>query len=232
MQVDERLISWFRFYLFGRFILGVSHEVDNYLSVVLGFAELIKINPSNEEKVIKSSEKIINSASSLSRMMKKYSFYLREQQEEDLIFDIRETIDELITFAGYDLKRNNVEIKTEMPDEGFLLRGNKRDFAFILINIMINASESMTSGGGCQTIELSRDEDNIVITVSDEGEGIPHGLSEKVFETGFTTKGESYRLGLGLPVSRYLAKKIGATISFTSEAGKGTEFTIRVPSQT
>jgi hypothetical protein len=77
MQVDDRLILRFRFYLFGRFILGVSYEVDNYLSDVLGFAELIKFNSSNEEKVIKSSERIINTASSFSRMIKKYSFYLR-----------------------------------------------------------------------------------------------------------------------------------------------------------
>lgn len=229
MQVDEKLISWYRFYLFGRFIPGASHEIDNYLSVTLGFSELIKINASVEDKVIKSSEKIMNSSEKLSKLMKKYSFYLREHKEEDMIFDIKVTIDELLTFAGYDLKRSGVVIRRKIPDEGFLMHGNKRDFGLMLLNIMVNASESMVNRGGCQTLEVFRDSDKMVISVTDEGVGIPGALSEEIFKAGYTTKEENYRLGLGLPVSLYLAKKFGASIGFSSEVGGGTQFTIKIP---
>lgn len=162
--------------------------------------------------------------------MKKYSYFAGEQQEEDTLFEINETIHEIITFAGYQLRKNGVGLNIDLPDEGLFLHGGRKDFALMLLNIMVNASESMADGGGCQTLAVSRDTDGTIeITVSDEGVGVRAELSEMIFKAGFTTKGESYRLGLGLPVSRQLAKRFGASIYVSSEYKKGTQFTIAIP---
>jgi signal transduction histidine kinase len=230
MRVDEKLLSWYRFHLFGRFILGVSHEIDNYLSVILGFSELLKLSPGNEQKLLKSVEKITGSAENLSRLIKKYSYYVRPQKDEESVFDISETIDELITFAGYDLKRNGVVLEKRIHADSSLLRGDRRNFAFMLLNVMVNASESMAQKGGEQVITVNRENDKIVTHIIDDGVGIPSELSEKIFDPGFTTKGEIYRLGLGLSVSKYLAEKIGGSINFTSKVGNGTSFEIKIPS--
>lgn len=232
MLVDEKTVMWYRLHLFGRFIFGISHEIDNYLSVVVGFSELMKLRPENGENVRRSAEKIMGSAENLSRMMKKYTYYARPGKDEESIFEIGELIEELITFAGHDLKREGVLLRINVPAEDILLRGNRGDFAYMLLNIMVNASESMAQTGGCQSIEAHReDSDTILIRITDEGLGIPQELHEEVFKPGFTTKEENYRLGLGLPVSLFFAMKFGASITFSSEVGRGTNFQIMVPAK-
>ncbi|RMG60702.1 MAG: sensor histidine kinase [Deltaproteobacteria bacterium] len=222
MTVDERTVAWYRCYLFGRFVLGVSHEVDNYMSVILGFAELLKMYPREEEKVVSSVEKIIRSADALSEMFKTFAFHAKTEPDDVTVFSMSELIDSLFSFAGYDLKRGGVELEKKLQGDDFSLKGDRRTVSLILLSLMLNAAESMREGGGLLTVEVARKGEGGIVKIVDRGEGIPSHLQEKVFEPFFTTREEPFRLGLGLSVSRFLLEKMGGKLKLVSREDEGT----------
>jgi len=229
MRVDAKLINWYRFYLFGRLIMGVSHDLDNHLSVVFGYAELLSMNPEESEKVVKSTEKILSSAGKISSLLQQYSHYARPHIEDDDIFGVKEVIGAIISFAGYELRRSGVTLEFQEGGEERYIRGDKRSFAYMLLNIMLNASEASRKGGKVAVDLLEEMEGRVCVKVSDNGEGIPAENRERVFMENFTTREEPFHLGLGLPVSRYLSSLLRGTISFRTEEGKGTEFLVTLP---
>ncbi len=84
--------------------------------------------------------------------------------------------------------------------------------------------------GGELTVQARRDAGNIVVTVKDTGVGIPKQVASKLFTPLFTTKSRGQ--GFGLPVVKRLTETLGGNVTFESEEGKGTKFTIRLPQRT
>lgn len=101
----------------------------------------------DELKRLKSQNNTVKSTSKISRIMNGYSYVVGEQLEEDTAFEINETLHEIITFARYQLRKNGVTLKIDLPDEELFLHGRRKDFALMLLNITFNASESMNNGG-------------------------------------------------------------------------------------
>jgi two-component system NtrC family sensor kinase len=229
MSVNEKLLEWYRFFLFGRLIVGVNHELDNYLSVVLGYAELLSSFSSDEDKVVEIGGKIMGSAEKISDMFKNYSTYVRPHKNDDNLFKVKETINDLISFAGFELRRKGVVLDLEYHCEDTNLMGDRRNFAFMLLNIMLNASEAAMETGGKQVVSFRKESSCTIISIADTGKGIPQNYQEKIFQPWFSTKPENFRMGLGLPISRYIAHQFRGEIRFKSDPGQGTEFQIIVP---
>jgi len=99
----------------------------------------------------------------------------------------------------------------------------------ILGNLISNAKQAMATKGGRLTIRIYRDVNDTVITVEDTGEGIPEEAKSKVFQPLFTTKSKGQ--GFGLSVVKRLTEALNGTVTFESEKGKGTKFTLRFSSK-
>lgn len=97
----------------------------------------------------------------------------------------------------------------------------------VLSNIVLNAVQAMPEGGTL-TVKGMREGDEVVLSVTDTGKGIPEELKDRIFEPLFTTKAKG--IGLGLAVSKRLIESLGGRIEFYSKVGEGTTFTIRLPS--
>jgi signal transduction histidine kinase len=96
----------------------------------------------------------------------------------------------------------------------------------VLTNLVYNAIQAMPNGGTLQ-ITVYQKENQAVITVSDSGKGIPDEIKPKIFSPLFTTKAKGQ--GLGLAVVKRLVEALGGQITFESQLGKGTTFTINLP---
>jgi two-component system NtrC family sensor kinase len=96
------------------------------------------------------------------------------------------------------------------------------------MNLLVNAAHAIQDNGEIH-ISTKRDEGDVVITVRDTGSGIPPDVITRVFDPFFTTKEVGKGTGLGLSISYDIIRKHGGTISVSSEVGKGTTFTIRLP---
>jgi len=227
--MDRSVVEQYRLALFGRMVMGVAHEIDNHLSVVLGFSELIQLASGKEQKVRDGAGKILSAGEKIGAIVQQFSRYVRPHDPSPEPFVPGETISEILFFSRYDLGRGNVTILPipEVPQG--ILHADRRDFGLALLALLFNAAEAMSEKGGELSVRVFIDAAGWGFTVGDQGSGIPAGLEEKVFEVGFTTRTGSIHMGMGLPVARHLAEQAGGTVRIASRAGGGCEATIRMP---
>jgi signal transduction histidine kinase len=227
--MDRNVVEQYRLALFGRMVMGVAHEIDNHLSVVLGFSELIQLAPGKEEKVRDGAGKILSAGEKIGAIVQQFSRYVRPHVPSPEPFLPGEAIPEILLFSRYDLGRDNVTVLPVPEIPRRILHADRRDFGLALLALLFNAAEAMSEKGGELSVRADTDPAGWEFTVSDRGPGIPAGLEEKVFKTGFTTRTGAIHMGMGLPVARHLAEQAGGTVRIGSRAGGGCEATIRLP---
>lgn len=211
--MDRSKVEMFRFALFGRMVMGVAHEVDNYLSVILGFAELIQLSGGGEKKTLDSVGKIFNAGEKINVIVKHFSSYLRPHPGTREPFLPGEMISECMVFSRYDLGRSGVTVILPASYPQGFLNGNRRDVALALLALLFNGSESMAEKGGNLRLDVSRKDGSWEFAVTDEGPGIPAGIAPRIFEEGFSTRSHPANSGMGLPVAQYLAAEMGGSVS-------------------
>ena len=227
--MNRGVVERYRLSLFGRMIPGVAHEVDNHLSVILGFSELIQIAAGNEQKVRDSAGKVLAACEKTGVVIGNYARYVRPHPPAREAFSPGAMIRELLSFARYDLGRNNVTLSAPIPAHAGLLHCDRADLALALLALLFNGSEAMAAGGGELGLSVETVDGGWEFTVSDRGAGIPAELEEKIFDEGFTTRGEPYHAGMGLPVARHIVGEAGGILSLRNRAGGGCTATIKVP---
>jgi signal transduction histidine kinase len=227
--MDRNVVERYRLTLFGRMVMGIAHEVDNHLSVVLGFTELIQLAAGNEQKVRDGAGKILSAGEKIGAIVQQFSRYARPHAPSPEPFVPGEILPEILLFSRYDLGRNNVTVLPPLEVPPGILHADRRDFGLALLALLFNASEAMSEKGGELSMRVSIDAAGWEFTVSDQGSGIPAGFEEKVFEVGFTTRTEPFNAGMGLPVARHLAEQAGGTVQLANASGGGCVATVRLP---
>jgi len=227
--MDRNVVERYRLSLFGRIVMGVAHEVDNHLSVVLVFSELIQLAVGKEQKVRDGAGKILSAGERIGAIVQKFSRYARPHAPSPEPFVPGEVIPEILLFSRYDLCRANVTVLPPPEVPPGILHADRRDFGLALLAVLFNAAEAMSATGGELSMLASIEAAGWEFTVSDQGPGIPEGFEEKVFEVGFTTRTGPLHTGMGLPVARHLAGQAGGTVRIAAQAGGGCEAVIRMP---
>lgn len=227
--MDRNKVENYRLALFGRMVMGVAHEVDNHLSVILGFAELIQISGGGDKKTLDGVAKILNAGERINTIIRHFSQYVRPHDSVRERFAPSEVLQECLVYSRYDLGRNNVVLAMPETFPPVLLTADRRDFALVLLALLFNGSEAMAANGGTLRLVVSRREDAWEFAVTDNGPGIPAGLAGRVFEEGFTTKDGPFHTGMGLPLARYLAAEMGGTVTVANSPGGGCEAVLRIP---
>jgi signal transduction histidine kinase len=227
--MDRKAIEQYRLALFGRMVMGVSHEVDNHLSVVLGFAELLQASGGGEKKAQDGAGKILSAGEKIASIIQQFSYYVRPHAPVVEPFSFSSVLSEVVLFARYDLGRGNVTFPLPEKDEACRMRGDRRDFALALLAVLLNGAEAMAGKGGTLASGTSLSAGTWNITVADEGPGISPGIMPRIFEEGFTTKPEPFRSGMGLPVARHIVSGMGGVLSVENRSSGGCLATIRVP---
>jgi signal transduction histidine kinase len=208
----------------------VGHDIRNPLQAITGDLYLAKTDlasiPESEEKqTIQESlteiEKNIDYINKIVADLQDFARPLKPNAEET---DLKLIIDQLLTKNGLpdDVQ---VTVKVE-PDAGKFVA----DSTFInriMYNLVSNAVQAMPKGGKL-TIRAYKEASDVVIDVTDTGSGIPEAVKGKLFTPMFTTKAKGQ--GFGLPVIKRMTESLGGTVSFESQEGKGTTFTVRLPS--
>jgi signal transduction histidine kinase len=227
--MDRNDVERYRLALFGRMVMGVAHEVDNHLSVVLGFSELIQLAAGKEQKVLDGAGKILSAGDKIGAIVKNFSRYVRPHVPSPESFVPGEMIPGILLFSRYDLGRDNVTVLPPPEVPQGILRADPRDFGLALLALLFNAAEAMSGTGGELSMRVSLDAAGWRFTVSDRGPGIPAGFEEKVFDAGFTTRTGPYHAGMGLTIARHLAEEAGGTAGIASRAGGGCDATLDMP---
>ena len=218
----------------GRLAAGVAHEIKNQLTPVLTEAQRIigTIEGGKElstQYLMERAHTIEEATRTANKITMAMLDYARESKPEFNRYNLRDSIENVISLHQSDCKRVNVLISVEdiEVEEVF---ADKRQIEQVLINIINNGCESILEKkkGGTITFSVNKKDPYAVISIRDTGTGIPEEIQGKIFDPFFTTKAPR-GMGLGLSVSYGIIERHGGRIDFESELGEGTTFRIYLP---
>jgi signal transduction histidine kinase len=209
----------------------VGHDIRNPLQAIVSDVYLAKSElastPESEEKKnaldnLKEIEKNVDYINKIVQDLQDFAKPLKPIVEET---DLKLIIDELIAKNGLP---ENVKISVTVETEARKVMADSTFINRIMYNLVNNSIQAMPKGGQL-TIHAYKDKKkhDSVITVKDTGVGIPESVRNKLFTPMFTTKAKGQ--GFGLAVIKRMTEALGGTVSFESQEGKGTKFTVRFP---
>jgi signal transduction histidine kinase len=136
-----------------------------------------------------------------------------------------------VSMLHYELVKYTDNFHIRLADDLPSVRGSRQQLGQILINLLMNACQSLPDKSRSVWLETSYDpiQGDVKLSVRDEGEGIPDELREKILQPFFTTKIESGGTGLGLSISHSIIKDHDGELDFVSQKDVGTTFTVTLP---
>ena len=223
-DAQEELLRKEKLAILGQLAGGVGHELRNPLGVISNAVYYLKMVLPDADEAIKESLEMIsaevrNSTKIISDLLD-FSRTRIPDREEAAVSEL----------AAEALKKRpppeNVEATTEIAPDLPPVYVDPRQMGQVLGNLVVNAYQAMKEGGKL-TISAQAEEGQVSLSVADTGCGIPEKNMTKIFEPLFTTRARG--IGLGLAVSKSLVEANGGSIEVKSEEGKGSTFTVRLP---
>ena len=219
-----------RLTILGQMAGGIAHDFNNYLGIIIGNVELAKISDATKYgKHLDSALTAARMAANLSRQLLNSA---KPAQHDTNITDLDDQSRKLLEL----LRRTMPDvIQLQMGEHSQLANGviPPHEFDQILMNLIINAKDALSPGGGTITVTAGRradnDEHQAILSVLDDGPGIDPEIRDRLFEPFISTKPVGKGTGLGLSIVRDLVLENGGHIDFTSGREAGTEFIIALP---
>ncbi len=209
----------------GRLASGVAHDFNNVLTVVRGTVDTLlgsKSLSSDDRVLLETIGEAGERASHLTRQLLAFGRQQKLTLEKQ---DVVALVERVARFLRSGISES-VQIYTSHAGP-LLVNCDESQIEQVLTNLVINASDAMPDGGAIH-IETRRQGELAVIDVADEGEGVTEADREKIFDPFFTTKGDAGS-GLGLAVSLGIVEQHGGAIAMSSESGRGSVFSVRLP---
>lgn len=214
----------------GRMAAGVAHEINNPLSGILIYAELLKENLKADPQNMKDTQEIIDQTLRCKKIVSELLEFSRQAIGKVSSFSLQDLINKslniLINQAIFQDIKINKDIQHDMPE----MFGDIGQLQQVFTNLFINAADAI-EGKGRLEIEAHYDnnKNQFIIWVSDSGPGIPVELREKIFDIFFSTKPVGKGTGLGLSISQNIIKLHGGNIMVECPPNGGTKFIIELP---
>ncbi len=214
----------------GEFVAGVAHELNNPLTSVMGFAELLKLSDSNPQHQ-RHLEMIHKSALRCTKIVQSLLSFARRHQPERKLSNINELVEAAVEFLAYQLRTSNIEIVTRLDSTLPKTMVDPHQVQQVFLNVVNNARQAIEAHQPKGRIQITTQVQgrNIRVTFQDNGPGIPESHLSKVFDPFFTTKEVGKGTGLGLSLCYGIIREHGGTITVRSQPGEGASFVIELP---
>jgi hypothetical protein len=210
----------------GELAAGLAHEIRNPLAGIAGVIEIVSrdLPPNSPARAVIKDAK--EEALQINRILTDLLETARPKPPQFRVTDICATAEHAVMFARQQAITKRILIELEKPESIPAVDHDPNQINQVLLNLLLNAIQSMDKPGTIR-VSVQCDEDTVLITVADEGKGIPPETLPNIFRPFFTTKGHG--TGLGLSLARRIVESHGGQIEVTSVVGKGTQFVVRLP---
>jgi len=214
----------------GRMAAGVAHEINNPLSGILIYAELLKENLKDESQNIEDTHEIINQTLRCKKIVSELLSFSRQSIGKASSFSLEELINKSLNILINQAIFQDIEVTRVLEPNIPAMIGDMGQLQQVFVNLVTNSADAM-KGKGKLSINANYvpEKNQFVIEVSDTGPGIPEGLKDKIFDIFFTTKPVGKGTGLGLSITRNIILLHGGNIMVESPPGGGTTFIIELP---
>jgi signal transduction histidine kinase len=235
----EQLTESQRLATIGTIAAVIAHEFNNLLTPIISYSQYalqsIERNQPDMELIAKALAKAFGSATKAGKICTSMLGLARGESTFGKI-EVQKLVDEVLLVLARDPQKDGIALRVQVQP-GLTIYGDPVQIEQVLLNLLINARQAMLGAGGSLTIKANLlDTGDARIQVIDTGPGIPDKFLNKIFEPFFTTKGtvrkgESKGTGLGLAICKEIIEHHRGRIDVSSELGKGTAFTLYLPTE-
>jgi two-component system cell cycle sensor histidine kinase/response regulator CckA len=240
-QLEAQYLRAQRLESIGALAGGIAHDLNNVLTPIIMSVELLRrVAPDDESRQL--IDAVAQSAQRGAELVKQVLVFARGAENRRDLIDLRRPLGEVVRIARETFPRNITVRVTVAPDLWPVL-GDATQIHQVLLNLAVNARDAMPAGGtlslsaanvrlDAQYAATSREAapgPYVVLSVEDNGSGMPPAVLERAFEPFFTTKEPGRGTGLGLATSQAIARSHGGFITAYSEVGRGTTFRLYLP---
>jgi len=219
---SEKLIS------LGQLAAGAAHEINNPLTAILGYSDLLADDPALPASARTTAGKIREQARRTRNLVQNLLSFARQVPSERTLLDINSVITNAVQLRALDLHNGGSRIETQLESVLPGVRGDNNQLMQVFFNIINNGLDAMAeTGGGVLTIKTQRDRGSVIILFSDTGPGIkePH----RVFDPFYTTKPVGKGTGLGLSICYGIVQEHGGKIICYNGQTGGAVFRVELP---
>lgn len=230
---QQQLVQSEKLSAVGQFVAGVAHELNNPLTAVIGFSDLLS-QVSTDEKMRPHLELIAKSAHRCHKIVQSLLSFARQHTPERKLVRMNAVIDEVVEIMAYDLRTSNIEVVREYEPALPEIMADPHQLQQVFVNILSNARQALLTYRQDGKLVLTTQVVDRFIRVSfkDNGPGISPENLRRIFDPFFTTKPVGKGTGLGLSLSYGIISEHGGRITAESNVGQGTTFIIDLPLST
>jgi len=257
LQMQSRLIQANKMTTLGLMVSGVAHEINNPNNFIMANAQLLERSWGDAMKILREyyrihgdfllgglpfSEmeqhlpEILDGINDGTKRIKSIIDDLKGFARPGSVdargpVDINQVVKSAVSILHYEIIYHTNNFNMSLDDGIPLVQGNSQHLAQVVMNLVINACQSLpsTSAGIWVSTSFNADEQLVKISVRDEGEGVPAEVGRRILEPFFTTKLDSGGTGLGLSISMSIIREHCGTLEFESTPTNGTTFTVKLP---
>lgn len=212
----------------GQLAAGAAHEINNPLTAILGYADLIHSDPTASERSRGLGEKIRDQARRTKVLVTNLLSFARQVPVEKQLLDLRSVITSAIELRQLDLRDKKIRIEVENPGVLPAVRGDPNQLLQVFFNLINNSVDAMeTVGGGSLVVRMRTERGSVILDFSDSGPGLRE--PDRVFDPFYTTKPVGKGTGLGLSICYGIVQEHGGQIFGFNRPEGGCTFRVILP---
>ena len=222
----------------GSLLAGVAHELNNPLAIVMGRASLLEEKCDALPELQADAQRIREAAERCGRIVRTFLNMARSRPSQRSAVAINEMVRAAVDMLQYGYRTHGIELEMALADALPAVSADSDQIGQVVMNLLVNAQQALAGAQGTRRVRVQTGleprrenrEPRVWLRVSDNGPGIPAATRERVFEPFFTTKPEGGGTGLGLAVSRSLARDHGGDLMLEAAAPPdGASFRLSLP---
>jgi len=224
----------------GELAAGVAHEVNNPITGIINFAQLLLDDSDKDSLQAELLDRIVNEGERIALIIKNLLSFARESEKENEAVEIAEVITKSLSLIEHQFKKDGIKLNKTFSGESCQIFGNFTQLQQVILNVLSNArfalNERYSGADENKKIEIScypfikeTEKPVIQISITDSGTGIPQGILKRLFDPFFTTKPSGKGTGLGLSISYGIIRDHGGNIKVDSIMHQYTKIIIELP---
>ena len=232
-MIQAKLMHTEKMAAVGQLVSGVAHEVNNPLTAIMGFSDLLMENPEMPGSARKDLQVILEEAQRTKEIVQNLLSFARQRPPQRQPLQINNILRKTIALRSYDFANHGVQIVEKFDERLPELIGDSHQLQQVFLNILNNAYDAVQSAGRPGLIEIETEQDGgwVEVLFRDNGEGIQH--PERIFDPFFTTKEVGQGTGLGLSICYGIVREHeGEILCANNQETQGATFSVRLPIRT
>jgi len=227
-KTQEQLLQSEKMSAVGQLIAGVAHELNNPLTAILGYAQLLETEGLNQ-RAQDFVSKLFKQAQRTHRVVQNLLSFARQRKPQRDDVDVRKVLEETLTLRDYDLKSNNIQVQSELPSEPAIVVADPHQIEQVFLNIINNAVDAIleTRHTGTLKIRIASQNGHVCTQFIDDGAGIKD--PKRIFDPFYTTKSVGKGTGLGLSICYGIVKEHGGDILASNNPEGGAMIEVKLP---